>query len=164
MNPNKLLPGSGTSSDDSNTSAEISRIKKKSALTMLFFFMVFGGWSVLASISGAVIASGFVVVETNARSIQHLTGGIVERIFVTEGERVKAGSLLVKLNETQIRAQLQIQANEVDELLIRQVGPDWINRNRNRKSRTRCARFPSYRTTRCTCPNTLTVSSGSRLR
>ncbi|MCA3680511.1 MAG: HlyD family type I secretion periplasmic adaptor subunit [Methylobacterium sp.] len=124
MNPNKLLPGSGTSSDDSNTSAEISRIKKKSALTMLFFFMVFGGWSVLASISGAVIASGFVVVETSARSIQHLTGGIVERILVTEGERVKAGSLLVKLNETQIRAQLQIQANEVDELLIRQARLD----------------------------------------
>jgi hypothetical protein len=48
-----------------------------------------------------------------------------------------------------------------DELLIRQVGLDWINRNRNNKSRTRCARFPSYRTTRCTCPNTLTVSSGS---
>lgn len=125
MTQNNLLPGPTTPlADDRSTSVEIARIKRKSVLALVFFFVVFGGWSVFASISGAVIASGFVVVESNARSIQHLTGGIVEKIFVTEGVRVKAGDVLVKLDETQIRAQLQIQANEVDELLIRQARLD----------------------------------------
>jgi HlyD family secretion protein len=66
------------------------------------------GWSVLSSIHGAVIAPGFTVVETSVKKVQYPDGGIVAAIYVAEGDRVEAGDRLVKMDETQIRAELEI--------------------------------------------------------
>lgn len=70
---------------------------------------VFGGlalWSVLAPFEGAVIASGQVSVETRQKAVQHLEGGIVAGIHVTEGRRVEEGELLIRLDGTAIQAGL----------------------------------------------------------
>jgi HlyD family secretion protein len=88
------------------------------------FFGIFGFWGTFATITGAVIAPGFVIVESNVRNVQHPTGGIVERIAVKDGSRVKAGDLLVRLDETQAKAQLQILVTQIDELLVRQARLD----------------------------------------
>src|SRR6188472_4806869 len=66
----------------------------------------FGTWSALAEISGAVIAPGRIAVETNARKVQHPEGGVVAELKVREGARVKAGDLLVVLDDTVLRAEL----------------------------------------------------------
>jgi len=76
---------------------------------------VLGAWTVMAPIQGAVIAPGVTVVETYLKRIQHRDGGIVEEIAVKEGDRVEEGTLLVKLDETDTRAELAILQSMLDE-------------------------------------------------
>lgn len=57
-------------------------------------------WLYFAPIESAVIATGVVAVDTNTKTVQHLEGGIVEKIFVREGQQVQAGDVLVKLQST----------------------------------------------------------------
>ena len=77
---------------------------------------VFGLWSALASIQSAIIAPGVIVVESHLKRIQHRDGGIVAEIAVKEGERVEAGQVLVRLDETDTRAELAILQGTRDEL------------------------------------------------
>ncbi|WP_119270925.1 HlyD family type I secretion periplasmic adaptor subunit [Taklimakanibacter deserti] len=77
---------------------------------------VIGLWTVLASIQGAVIAPGVTVVETYLKRIQHRDGGIIAEIAVKEGDRVEAGQVLVRLDETDTRAELAILQGSLDEL------------------------------------------------
>lgn len=78
-----------------------------------------GGWASATDISGAVIASGSLVVDTNVKKVQHPTGGIVGRLLVREGDRVRADQVLLRLDDTQLRANLSIITNAIDELTAR---------------------------------------------
>jgi len=69
---------------------------------------IFGIWGALAPLSSAVSASGKVSVASYNRVVQHLEGGIVKSILVKDGDHVKIGDELLKLDETQANAQLQI--------------------------------------------------------
>lgn len=80
-----------------------------------------GGWAATTDLAGAVLAPGQVVVATNVKKIQHPTGGVVGKIFVKNGDRVKAGDVLVRLDETVTRAQLLVITKQIDELLGRQA-------------------------------------------
>jgi HlyD family secretion protein len=86
---------------------------------------LFGGtiglWAATSTLSGAVIAGGQFVVDSNVKKVQHPTGGIVGELKVREGDLVKAGDLLIRLDETVTRANLQIVAKQLDELLARQA-------------------------------------------
>lgn len=71
----------------------------------LFVLVVcIGGWAVLASIQGAVIASGVVVVEGKTKTLQHLDGGIVGEILVKNGDQVEAGDVMLRLDPTAMDA------------------------------------------------------------
>lgn len=78
-------------------------------------------WSTVAVLSGAVIATGFVVVENEVKTVQHPTGGIVGEIHVQNGARVKAGDLLVRLDATIARANAQILASQLIQLEMREA-------------------------------------------
>lgn len=80
-----------------------------------------GVWAGTTSLAGAVIASGTVVVESNAKKVQHQTGGIIGAINVREGDRVAAGEVIVRLDETLTRANLQIIAQQYDRTIARQA-------------------------------------------
>lgn len=80
-----------------------------------------GGWAATAKLSGAIIAQGSVVVESNVKKVQHPTGGVIGVIKVKNGDRVKAGDLLVRLDETLTRANLQIITKQLDELMVREA-------------------------------------------
>ncbi len=80
-----------------------------------------GGWAATTDLSGAVIAPGTVVVASSVKKIQHPTGGIIGKIFVKNGDHVKAGEVLVRLDETVTRAQLQVITKQMDELRGRQA-------------------------------------------
>ncbi len=67
-----------------------------------------GSWAIMTEISGAVVASGNVVVETNTRKVQHQEGGIVESIYVKNGDVIKAGDLLIRLDDTITSANLSV--------------------------------------------------------
>jgi HlyD family secretion protein len=74
-------------------------------------------WSALAEISGAVIAPGLVAVETSAKKVQHPEGGVVAELKVREGDRVRAGDLLLRLDDTVLRASLAIVTKSLDEFI-----------------------------------------------
>jgi membrane fusion protein, epimerase transport system len=77
-------------------------------LIIAAFFGGFGVWAATAPLDGAVVASGVVKVDGNRKSVQHLDGGIVKELRVKEGDRVKAGDVVIVLDDTQTRAEVQI--------------------------------------------------------
>jgi HlyD family type I secretion membrane fusion protein len=80
-----------------------------------------GGWAAVEEISGAVIAPGIMVVETKAKRVQHQEGGIIKEIRVQAGDLVKAGDLVVKLDDTVVQANLSIIMSELGELEAQEV-------------------------------------------
>jgi len=78
-----------------------------------------GGWLTLVPLAGAVVAQGTLVVQSNLKSIQHPTGGVVAEIAVHNGMRVKAGDLLLRLDATQAQANLQTVSKQLDEARVR---------------------------------------------
>lgn len=87
---------------------------------VLAFLVLFTGgayWAWATQISGAVIAPGQVEVIGKPKSIQHLDGGIVEEIFVGDGDFVEKGQALLRLDETLLRANLEIYRSRLSEAL-----------------------------------------------
>ena len=80
-----------------------------------------GGWASTAQISGALIAQGSIVVDTNVKKVQHPTGGVVGELFVRDGDHVKAGDILLRLDETVTRANLAIVNKGLIELYARKA-------------------------------------------
>jgi len=80
-----------------------------------------GGWAATTEIAGAVVAPGSLVVDTSVKKVQHPTGGVVGELRVRDGDRVKAGDILVRLDETQTRANLAIVVKSLDELAARRT-------------------------------------------
>src|SRR5215813_4384907 len=78
-----------------------------------------GGWAATTELSGAIIASGTVVVDSNVKKVQHLTGGIVGELLVRDGQRVRAGEVVLRLDETVTRANLAIVIKGLDEMAAR---------------------------------------------
>ena len=72
-------------------------------------------------LSGALIAQGSVVVDSNVKKVQHPTGGVVGELRVQDGDRVKAGDILVRLDDTVTRANLAIVTKGLDELDARKA-------------------------------------------
>jgi HlyD family secretion protein len=58
-------------------------------------------WGFLASLDRAAIADGTIVVDSNRKTVQHLEGGIIKELLVREGDEVKAGDVLLRLNPIQ---------------------------------------------------------------
>ncbi|WP_168206244.1 HlyD family type I secretion periplasmic adaptor subunit [Labrenzia sp. PHM005] len=76
--------------------------------TILLTFGVVGAWAAIAKLDKAVIAPGMVEVEANRREVQHLEGGIIKKKDIKEGQVVKAGDVLIELNDVQARANVQV--------------------------------------------------------
>ncbi len=80
-----------------------------------------GGWAATMELSGAVVGQGVVVVDSSVKKVQHPSGGIVGELRVRDGDRVKAGDIVVRLDETQTRANATIITKSFDELMARQA-------------------------------------------
>jgi HlyD family secretion protein len=78
-----------------------------------------GGWAATTKLAGAVVASGHFVVDSYPKKVQHAKGGIVGEIRVQEGEAVKAGAVVLRLDATQTRANLAIVTKRLNELHAR---------------------------------------------
>jgi HlyD family secretion protein len=92
----------------------------RSGLRVLLVVAVLaGGWMALVPLSGAVVVPGNLVVQSNVKTIQHPTGGVVAEIAVHDGMRVNAGDLLVRLDATQAQASLQMVSKQLDEIRAR---------------------------------------------
>ena len=103
MNKMELLPA-----QQPKTNTSIKTPVRIGLTIFTLVFGVFGGWAALAPIDGAAYAPGEVMVESQNKSVQHLEGGIIAEILVSNGDAVQAGQPLINLNRTQPHAQLEI--------------------------------------------------------
>ena len=78
-----------------------------------------GGWASTQEISGALIAPGQIVVESNVKKVQHPTGGVVGELRAHDGDVVKAGDVVVRLDDTVTKANLAIVTKNLDAALAR---------------------------------------------
>lgn len=108
----KTAPKSGTVNS-------LRRFQVFGVLLVLVLAGGMGGWAAMASISGAVVATAQVVVESNTKKVQHLEGGIVSEISVRNGDRVQAGDVILRLDDTETRANLGIVNAQLFELSAR---------------------------------------------
>lgn len=110
------------------------------------FLGIAGTWASTVEITGAVIAPGQFVVDSNVKKVQHPSGGIVGELKVKEGDAVRAGDLLIRLDETVLRANVQVILKQLDELRVRGA--------RLECERSVCTRvtFPTEITARATEP------------
>ena len=79
--------------------------------------LVLAVWAIKAELSGAVVASGSVAVKENSKAVQHLEGGIVSQINVSEGDYVEPGTVVVELDQSRINAGLAIVEGQLAELI-----------------------------------------------
>jgi HlyD family secretion protein len=86
-----------------------------------FLAVGLGGWATTAEIAGALIAQGSLVVDSNVKKVQHPSGGVVGEVRAHDGDRVKAGDILVRLDETVTRANLAIITKGLTELYARKA-------------------------------------------
>ena len=102
---------------------------QKSILRHLFFSVIvivllvggIGSWAYTSEFAGAVIAQGSLVVDSNVKKVQHPTGGVVAELNVRDGDQVKLGDIVIKLDDTQTRANLQIVTKGLDEFGARRA-------------------------------------------
>jgi HlyD family secretion protein len=80
-----------------------------------------GGWAATTEFSGAVIAPGKLVVDSNVKKVQHPTGGVVGELLAKDGDHVKQGDVVVRLDGTQARTSLATVSKALDELAARQA-------------------------------------------
>ncbi len=80
-----------------------------------------GGWAAFTEISGAVVSSGTIVVESNTKQVQHREGGIVRDIRVKNGDVVEAGDLLIRLDDTVTRANLAVVTKQLTDLTAQEL-------------------------------------------
>ena len=109
----ELKAGNNTSASQQQSQRETDvgldiETPKKFGLTLLFaVFGVFGLWAAIAPLDGAAYAPGQITVKSHKKLVQHLEGGIVGNIFVQDGDLVRAGDLLLELDNTQSLTQLE---------------------------------------------------------
>jgi len=102
----------------------IRRLNMLGLIVLLTLIGGAGSWAAFSRLSGAVIAPGQIVVESNVKKVQHANGGIVGELFVREGAKVEAGQVLLRLDETVARASLGIIQSQIDELTAREARLD----------------------------------------
>jgi HlyD family secretion protein len=92
-----------------------------------------GTWAATATLSGAVIASGQLQVESNRQVVQHPDGGVVGEILVQDGDVVEGGDVLLRLDDTLLRSDIGALESQLYEIIARrgrleaeQIGADAI--------------------------------------
>ena len=88
---------------------------------VLAIFVGLGGWAATAPLNSAADAPGQVTIENYRKTVQHLEGGIIRRIWVKDGDWVKQGQPLLTLDDTQFRAQLEVLRGQLLITLAREA-------------------------------------------
>jgi HlyD family type I secretion membrane fusion protein len=96
---------------------QTTRASRLSALVLFGFLGVLGLWAAFVPLDSAILANGVVTVESKRKKVQHLEGGIVERVDVRDGDSVRAGQVLAVLNQTDSSAALGVLSSEQDAVL-----------------------------------------------
>jgi HlyD family secretion protein len=115
-----------------------------------------GGWAGTTQLSGALIASGSIVVDSNVKKVQHPTGGVVGELRVRDGDRVKGGDIVARLDQTVTQANLAIITKGLDELWARKA------RLAAERDAADAVVFPDLLTSRSNDPDVAQIMAGER--
>ena len=88
-------------------------------LTLLVLGGGLFGWGTFATLSGAVIVGGQIEVETRDQVVEHVDGGTVGEIVVRDGDRVEAGDVLIRFDDTLLRSEEAVLQAEYAEAMAR---------------------------------------------
>ena len=100
---------------------DIASLKRHSVVGLLGVIGLFGGltaWAAFTDIQGAVIAGGSLIVEGFSKQVQHADGGIVTEINVRNDDSVEEGQVLLRLDDTAIKASLAVVNAQRNEALV----------------------------------------------
>jgi HlyD family secretion protein len=103
------------------TEQSLRKIKRFGMVLVAMLALAVFGWGAQARIAGAVIAAGQVAILSDPKVVQHLDGGIVAAIYVRDGNRVKEGDPLIRLDDTEIKARLEIITSKLHSMLFEQA-------------------------------------------
>jgi len=107
--------------DHPDTREAIRRYTIAGGAVVLFLTGGVGVWASTMHIAGALIAPGTIVVDSNVKKVQHPTGGVVGEVRVRDGDRVQAGEIVVRLDDTVARANFAIVTKGLTELQARKA-------------------------------------------
>ena len=93
---------------------QISRYLLLAGVVAVFLLAGAGGWAATARISGAVIATGVLKVQSFSKSVQHLEGGLIKEILVKDGDKVSAGDVLIRLDQAELVDEIYGEESQVD--------------------------------------------------
>lgn len=88
-------------------------IQRIGMIILFLTFGLFGGWATLAPLNSAALAPGVVTVKSYRKTVQHLEGGIVRELNVRDGDQVQAGDVLLVLDGTQARAEMEVMRSQL---------------------------------------------------
>lgn len=91
------------------------------ALVLILLVGGLGSWAVLSRITGAVITQGRIEVEQNRQVIQHPDGGVVAEILVQEGDFVREGDVMIRLDAETLSSELAVVEGQLFEVLARRA-------------------------------------------
>lgn len=89
------------------------RYLKIGYITLATLVFGIGGWMTFASIAGAVVSFGNLQVEAKQQVVQHPDGGVVEKIFVKDGDEVKEGDVILRLDPALLKVEKSILGNQI---------------------------------------------------
>lgn len=118
---NFLAPQKDAAQNDLARFADDRPIRRLGYLIVILVFVFFGGWSLLAPLGSAALAPGSVTVEGYRKTVQHLEGGIVKAIHVRDGDTISKGQVLIELDDTSSRAQLETLRGQLFSALAREA-------------------------------------------
>jgi membrane fusion protein, epimerase transport system len=107
--------------DIESTRTADRRLRRMGLVVILVVFAGFGSWALLAPLSSAALAPGVVAVESYRKTVQHLEGGIVRSLEVRDGQQVEKDQVLITLEDTQPRAQLEVLRGQYFVALAREA-------------------------------------------
>jgi HlyD family type I secretion membrane fusion protein len=90
-------------------------IRRRLIFSLAAVMTAIGGflaWSEAAPLSSAILAPGMVVPDSRTKTVQHLEGGIVRDILVTDGSKVEPGQDLLVLDDTRVRASVALLTSQ----------------------------------------------------
>lgn len=92
------------------------RVVRITLWAILAFFIMMIIWASLANIDEVTRGEGRAIPSSRLQKVQNLEGGIVSEVFVHEGEMVKAGAPLLRLDDTRFRS--NAGESEADQLAL----------------------------------------------
>ncbi len=114
-------PYAAVAGDKVHLPADPRRDIRNGLIVAAIFFLGFLGWATFARLDAASYAEGVLAVSGQRQSVQHRDGGVVEKIFVRDGQRVRQGELLLRLGSPEVYASERALASQTIRLLAQRA-------------------------------------------